>query len=519
MKAIIKNRFLILLMGLFVLGSCDDFLEEDLRDEITPDNFFTNDKEAELAVNGVYNLYHNNNLYRQRGLDNYYTSMADIQAASRDVNGSIHNYLVQEGTADGNGTWIQLYRVVNNTTEFITNIEGNENLSEDARDQRLGELLFLRALAYFHLTNLWGDVPFYTEQLPVLERSVLGRTPKAEIRSAMKSDLGRAFDLLPSSYSGSSLGRATKWAAATLKAKYHLFDQEWELAKAECDIVIDQSPHSLLDNYADVFDQSDPDAQYNDEYIFVIDFEADLGSPLNTTRTDDYNPRIRDEPAGRNNDTIVDGVSGTKVQIFQDLLRSRSEDMTGYGWSVPLPEFALRENWQDGDLRYDATIVTEYLGWKLSFPYFRKNWNLDQETSLREDHPENFIVFRLADVYLMAAEAENEANGPDNAYAYVNKVRERAFEPDQPWSGMSQSQFREAMYDERKFELSAEGHRRMDLIRWGILLDVVKTVEHRAWNNPAANIQPYHVLLPIPQNQLELNPNLLESDPTNNGYR
>lgn len=519
MKTKLTSKFLILLLSFLVLSSCDKFLEEDLRDEITPDAFFTNDKEAELAVNGVYRLYHNNNLYGQRGLDNYYTSGADIQAASRNVNNAIHNYLIQEGTADGNGTWIQLYRVINNTTEFISNIEGNENLSEDAINQRLGELLFLRALAYYHLTNLWGDVPFYTEQLPVPERSVLGRSPKAEIRSAMKADLARAFDLLPASYSGSNLGRASKWAAATLKAKYHLFDEEWALAKAECDIVIDQSPHRLLDNYADVFDQSDPSNQYNDEHIFVIDFEADLVGELSTTRTDDYNPRIRDEPAGRNNDTIVDGVSGSKVSIFQGLLRERNEDMTGFGWSVPLPEFALRENWQEGDLRYDATIVSEYLGWKLSFPYFRKNWNLDQENSLRSNHPENYIVFRLADVYLMAAEAENELNGPGSAYAYVNRVRERAFEPDQPWAGMSQDQFREAMFDERRFELSAEGHRRMDLIRWGILLERVQSVQHRAWNNPGTNIQPYHVLLPIPQNQLELNPNLLESDPSNNGYR
>nr|WP_299074479.1 RagB/SusD family nutrient uptake outer membrane protein [uncultured Allomuricauda sp.] len=519
MKTNLTYKFLMLLSGLALLGSCDEFLEEDLRDQITPDAFFTNDLEAELAVNGVYRLYHDNNLYRQRGLDNYYTSMADIQAASRNVNGAIHNYLVQEQTADGNGTWIQLYRVINNTTEFIANLEGNENIGQDAADQAIGELLFLRALAYYHLTNLWGDVPFYTEPLPVLERSVLGRHPKAEIRSAMKADLATAFNLLPSSYSGSDLGRATKWAAATLKAKYHLFDEEWALAKAECDIVIDGGAHRLLDDYAAVFDQSDPANQYNDEHIFVIDFEADLGGPLNTTRTDDYNPRIRDEPANRNNDTIVDGVSGSKVQIFQGLLRDINEDMTGFGWSVPLPEFALRENWQDGDLRYDATIVTEYLGWKLSFPYFRKNWNLDQENSLRSNHPENYIVFRLADVYLMAAEAENELNGPGGAYNYVNAVRARAFEPDQPWSGMSQTEFREAMYEERKFELSAEGHRRMDLIRWGILLDRVQSVQHRAWNNPAANIQPYHVLLPIPFNQIELNPALLESDQTNNGYR
>ncbi|CAM4276657.1 RagB/SusD family nutrient uptake outer membrane protein [Zobellia nedashkovskayae] len=518
MKTNITSKFLILLVGFLVLSSCDDFLEEDLRDQITPDAFFTNDKEAELAVNGVYRLLQDNNVYRQRGLDNYYTSGADVQAANRDVNGSIHNYLIQEGTADGNGTWIQLYKVVNNTTEFISNIEGNESLSQEAMDSRLGELLFLRALAYYHLTNLWGDVPFYTEQLPVLERSVLGRTPKEEVRSAMKEDLARAFDLLPSAYSGNDLGRASKWAAATLKAKYHLFDEEWALAKAECDVVIDGGAHRLLDNYADVFDQSDPSNQYNDEHIFVVDFEADYDG-LFTTRTDDYNPRIRDEPAGRNNDTIVNGVSGTKVDIFQGLLRDQGEDMTGYGWSVPLPEFALQENWQDGDLRYDATIVTEYLGWKLAFPYFRKNWNLDQENSLRGNHPENYIVFRLADVYLMAAEAENELNGPGAAFFYVNKVRERAFEPDQPWTGLSKEEFREAIYDERKFELSAEGHRRMDLIRWGILLETVQTVQHRPWNNPAANIQPYHVLLPVPQIQLELNPNLLESDPTNNGYR
>ena len=119
----------------------------------------------------------------------------------------------------------------------------------------------------------------------------------------------------------------------------------------------------------------------------------------------------------------------------------------------------------------------------------------------------------------MAAEAENELNGPGNAYPYVNKVRERAFDPDQPWSNMSQSSFREAMYSERKFELSAEGHRKMDLIRWGILLETVKATKHRSWNNPAVNIQPYHVMLPVPQAQINLNEHLLDSDQTNNGYR
>lgn len=525
MKKIFKNKIALVLLGLFAIISCDDFLEEDLRDAITPENFFNNDKEAELAVNGVYTYYHNSNLYRQRGLDNYYTHGADVVGPSRNVNGAIHNYLIAEGVADGNGTWSQLYEVINSSNEFLANIDGNEKLSEGTKNQTVGELLFLRALAYYHLTNLWGDVPYIREVLNPIEAGELGRFDKVQIRTDMKADLARAITLLPSSYSSSDLGRATKWAAHTLKAKFHLFDKEWQLTKVECDIVINDSYHVLLDNYADVFNQLDPTNSINDEHIFIIDFKAD---EINTTRTDDYNPRIRDEPTNRN-DLAFDETgapvlkaSGTQMkrwEYFQSVMLEQEEDMQGYGWSVPLPEIADRDNWQDGDLRYDGTIVTKHLGFDLKFPYYRKNWNLDQVNSLRGNHHENYIVFRLADVYLMAAEAENELNGPGNAYAYVNKVRERAFDPDQPWSGMSQSEFREAMYSERKFELAAEGHRKLDLIRWGILLETVKNTVHRNWNNPGANIQPYHVLLPIPQNQIILNENLLDSDPSNNGYR
>lgn len=525
MKSKFIHKIALVLLGLFSIVACEDFLEEDLRSSITPGNFFNNDAEAILAANGVYTYYHNNNLYRQRGLDNYYTHGADVVGPNRNVNGSIHNYLIQEGVADGNGTWAQLYEVINASNEFLLNIDGNEKISEAVQNQTVGELLFLRALAYYHLTNLWGDVPYLREPMDPITAGELPRFDKVQIRTDMKADLERAFSILPSSYGNAELGRATKWAAATLKAKFHLFDKEWKLAKDECDIVINESSHVLLDNYADVFNQLDPTNSINNEHIFIIDFKAD---ELNTTRTDDYNPRIRDEPSNRNglavdeNGDPVYKSNGSQMkrwEYFQSLMLEQSEDMQGYGWSVPLPDLADQSKWETGDLRYDATIVSEYLGFTLKFPYFRKNWNLDQVNSVRGNHHENYIVFRLADVYLMAAEAENELNGPGNAYPYVNKVRERAFEPNQPWSGMSQSTFREAMYSERKFELSAEGHRKMDLIRWGILLETVKATTHRSWNNPAANIQPYHILLPIPQNQINLNEHLLDSDATNNGYR
>lgn len=517
MKA--KNIIYIIIFCLFGYYGCEEFLEEDLRDQITTDNFFNNDNEAILAANGLYRILKRGSLYNTRGLDNFLVNGADLVGPSRNVNANIHNYLIDEGVADGRGTWDSFYELIRNANNILDNLEDNSNISEPILNQVRGEALFIRGLAYFHLTNLWGDVPYFRQLLPATELAVLERFSKDIIRDDMKADLQEAFEILPSFYGDAELGRATKWAAMTLKAKYHLFDEEWSETVTSCNEVINNSPHILLPNFADVFDQSDLTEQFNDELIFVIDFTTDgIFGGSSTQRTDDYNPRLRDEPVNRN---VRPGGPGTPAnfELLRDALDAQDEGMTGFGWAIPLPEFADQDNWQSGDLRYEATIVQEYLGFQLNFPYFRKNWNLSN-SSPRQNHNENYYVFRLADVYLMAAEAENELNGPNNnAYQYVNAVRERAFEPDQPWSGMSQEGFRQGIRDERKFELAAEGHRRMDLIRWGILLDVVSTVQHRPWNNPAANIQPKHVLLPIPQGEIILNPNLLNTDETNNGYR
>jgi hypothetical protein len=149
--------------------------------------------------------------------------------------------------------------------------------------------------------------------------------------------------------------------------------------------------------------------------------------------------------------------------------------------------------------------------------------NLSLDTSPRFNHSDNRLVFRLADVKLMAAECENERAGgnPTAAYGYIKEIRERAYTTileAEAIKGLGQQGFREAIYNERKWELAGECTRRYDLIRWGILLEVVKNLEYRFWT-PNLNIKAYHVLLPIPLQELQLNPKLLEFDPTNNGYR
>jgi hypothetical protein len=496
------------LVVLVLLTGCDSFLTEDPRDLVSPENFFNSEAEVKSAVNGLYEIYHNNALYGKIGLDRFYENGGDTIGPNREFGQvqPIQNYTLSEGNigdiSQGGGaplTWESLYKIIKDANVILENVQGNENLSSAVQERWAAETLFLRALAYYHLTNLWGAVPYYEENLPIAQVRTLGRSPRDSIRTTILEDLETAQQSMPASFGSGERGRASRWAAATVEAKIHLWLENWQDARDTAVDIIDNSPHRLLDDYADVFD---PNNEYNDEIIWSVDFVKDTNPD---DRTDHYTPRIRDEPAD----------SDLRPALI-DSLSARNYGFTGFGLAIPLPDFV--DEFPPDDLRRPSNIIESMFGIPLNFPYMPKLWNLDQINSPRVNHGENRIVFRLADVYLMAAEAENELNGPDGAYPYVNAVRERAYEPDQPLEGLSQSQLRDAIREERRWELAGEGQRRLDLVRWGILEEVVRDTEYRVYN-PAANVQPRHVLLPIPPVELQLNPNLLASDPSNNGYR
>lgn len=507
----LKLSNIIAVILFLMLTACTDFLTENSKSELGTGTFFNSDAEAKLAVNGIYRLFHSPNLYRDVGIDRFYLDCADEVGANRSEDGEIFNYAYNETSLFIYNTYKELYAVARNCALFMESIENNPKLSDSFKKQAVGEILFLRALTYWHLTNIWGDVPYFRKLPTITELATIKRTDKKIIRKEMEDDLARAFDLLPASYPSTDLGRATKWAAAALRAKYYMMENNWQGMLDECKKVIASPNHKLLPNFADVFNQKDPTKQYNDEIIFAIDFHGvgSVEADFQSTRVNHYNPRVvKDEPKDQ-----------TKLKAFQAMLASRNEEMNGYGKAIPLPELARRENWEAGDLRYDETIITSYQGFELKFPYFKKMWNLDKTYSPRSLSANNNVVFRLADIYLMAAEAENELNGPTNAYQYVNKVRERAFEPDKPWSGLTKEQFRLKLRDERKFELCGEAYRRLDLVRWGILVETVKKTEYRSFNNPQDNITAKHYLYPFPEEEVLLNPAILETDPTNNGWR
>lgn len=502
-----KKLLILSLVMALGFGGCTEFLKEDVRGVISPNNFYNSDQEAIQATNGLYGIFEGNNLYRGwQGIHNFTLFGADEVIPSRTFGGNaaIVNYTMTETNySSAYAIWRDLYLIIVSANSVLENVAANPSLSQGVIDQTTGETLFLRALAYYHLTALWGDVPFYTESLTIDEISVLGRTDASLIRNQMIADLARVEteNLLRTDIpSSGELGRATRWAATTLKARFMLWEKDWQGAYDASMDIINNSPHILLANYADVFENGN---RYNQEVIFGFDFLKDV---LSTTRTDSYNPRLRDEPLN----------SGDR-SAFASELSAIGEEFNGYGLCVPLP--AVYEDFPDDDLRKPVTLMSEYLGYELKFTYMRKMQNLNFVESPRGNHGETRVVYRLAEVYLMAAEAANELGLNGDALILINTVRERAFDPIQPLSGLGQNDLRIAIQDEKKWELAGESERRYDLIRWGILLDRVQTIDYPNHGSAAANIQPYHVKLPIPAEEIELNTTLLDSDATNNGYR
>lgn len=505
--------------------SCENFLEENPRTIIAPENFFQSEADARQAVTGIYAILKNNSMYGQVGLDIFYDNGADIIEPNRvsDMFTPIGNYTMDESIADEStqkmsvsDSWKDFYKIILNANIILHNVEGNDAISTTAQTDIKAELMLLRSLAYWHITNLWGDAPYYRDYLTIDEIKVLGRTDKDVIIADILQDLQFAEDNMPrrDEIPEAENGRVSKWVATMLMAKIYMQEGDWEMGLEKSLKIINESSHKLMNNYADVFD---PMLEYNDEIIWSLDFakdiigQLDIGVPAISGngywRPSMFSPRLRDEP--KNTDDR---------QALQDTLTALGLAFNGTGLQVASKDFA--EKFPLNDLRRPLNVLDNYLGFELAFPYMPKIMNIDVESSPRFNHSDNRIIFRLADVYLMAAECENEINGPTNAYQYIHSIRSRAYATQAEWelTGLSPQEFREAIYDERKWELAGECLRRYDLIRWGILFDVVQNLEYRFWT-PNLNIKPQHVLLPIPLQELQTNPNLLESDHTNNGYR
>lgn len=558
-------RLFLLMIGLSLV-SCEDVLDEKVYSSFTADNFYKDVASAELGMYGIYDVLATDELYG-RGYLLYFHSGTDHERFWRQNRGLgddlLANYQIQENNEWVGKAWAEFYKGIyraNQVIERVTELRDEvENIADPspkelsdlgAYNNILGDAHFLRGFMYFELVKNWGDVPLRLSSNITIENLKAQRNSKVEVYEQIEKDMMLAVSLLPEAGHVKSPARISKGAAKGIFARIYLTwagapvhdTSKFEKATEQAWDVISSGQHGLNTTIEKLtigapFDQYFPQVFKN------------LTDKVHEPRESMWEIQFSFVGANRNDASVLGGWHGVT-----------QHDNSSYERGAPrqfyLPTFY--DTFEPGDsIRRDYSIAQFEIDRNDNFIPVGRNslkWGAGKfrRYLLNSYSPDknydviNFPVIRYADVLLMLAEGVNEtlANGGilpsgvslDDAYNAVNQVRRRArmlpihqAAPSVDIAGASGALFRQQIRNERSWELCNENLRRPDLIRWGILVETVKqTGAAMAASGftkendylPALNIQEHHVLMPIPFSvEISQNPDVLITDPSNNGYR
>lgn len=466
------KKVLILLVSTLTLTSCNDFIDLNPLSQSTSDGFYNNEYEMQQGLAAAYGELQTTDQYGGIGYASFMEVTGDnTWNLNTTQNGgryaAFDNFSVDPTNAQLNSTWVSCYNGIQKTNLVITRTDKIQSIPEERKQQLLGEAYFLRALTYFNLVRIWGNVPLITQEVENVNDAFGHTQAKPEdIYKQIILDLEYAVKALPLQYGQNEIGRATKGAAETLLAKVYLTLGDWDKAHTLLNQVIESGIYKLIPNFADVFSVENKN---NAESIFEVQFDKSLqgegyygGDPLE---------------AGSDVNNLP---SKNLLELFEKNADDRKDasviDMGAQGMRL--------YKWHD----------TKGSNGGLGF---------------------NIIVLRYADVLLMAAEALNEIGyGNEKALKYLNMVRKRSHATVHTYEGLnSQAKFREAIATERRLELAFENHRWFDLVRTGKALAVVNA--NNGGSVLTVDAKEHQLLFPIPQNQIDASANKLIQ---NSGY-
>ena len=486
----------LLLLGVLALSSCENELDLQPISEIGVGNFYRTPEEVNLAVIAIYsNLQDMEDiewLVTELRSDNTYMNPSSTETKDLTMR-ELDRQVQQSQNIHVKEYWQACYRVINLANIVLQNL--NVVTDEAKRNAYEGEARFLRAHVYFNLVRLWGGVFLVDHPLTGAEAKSMDRSPQSEVYEFLINDFRQATTLLPETQGGTSLGRATADAAKTLLGKALLTRKNTgDIAEAKTVLTeVVNGTHALLPSYASVFDIGN---EYNNEVLFAIRYQAGglgLGSPL--------------------------------PNYFAPL-QSENYVVFGNGDGRNVPTESITGAYTAGDPRKAASMATQWVGYQGVVNNDRHIVKYNSAFTNVDDGGNDVIVTRYADALLLLAEAINEDTGPDaQALDYLNRVRTRSLGTAAALNLSSVGtyfDFKLALENERRVEFGFENHRWFDLVRTG-RAEVVMT-QHFATEfqyndpaHPAFNTQPlqhYQIFLPIPQYEIDLNPNIAQ----NTGY-
>jgi starch-binding outer membrane protein, SusD/RagB family len=471
------------LASLLLLLSCKkDFIELDPISTVSTDALYKTDKDFKDAVIGIYGVYQNQYqnmwLFGDMRGDDSWDELVKGTAAAMD------NFTINNDDPVINSTWLNYYTIINRANLVLAKIADVDVAVVKNKEGYAAEARFLRALAYFDLVRIYGDVPMVTTLSTIEESYKSGREKTATIyEQIIIPDLLAAEAQLPPKFTGSDMGRATKGAAKALLGKVYLTTHDFVKAEAKLQEVTTMG-YALLPKYNDLFDYTKD--EHHNEYIFDIEYEQGIGE--GNCFTTNFSPK--DPPTA-----AFYGVTG------------------GQNGNNNPPK-SLFELFPAGDLRKDITAANGFTDNNGVFHPLIPTSN-DVQTYTKKymtrllascDSRANWKVIRYADVLLMYAEALNENGKTKEALPFLNMVRTRAGLQGYP-ATLTKEVVRENIYLERRLELSFEGHRWFDLLR----------TERALTTMGKFGMKPYMTVFPLPFSQVKLinDPAIF---PQNTGY-
>ena len=500
--------------------SCQDWLTEPVPGKTTLEDYFSNGNAAIFAVNGAYvplAWEYNRTFYSEWFIGDVVSD--DALKGGQDINDMASVFQMENfKVTDNNELLLDFYRGqyqgtarCNLALEKIAAMQPDTIMTERLQQRLLGELKFLRAMYYFRLVRVFGDVPYI--DFPIMSSKDWKQPymPASQIYDNIIKDLEDAERMLwkKSEYPAQEMGRATKGAAQAMLLKAHLykaglFTKDYTEAKRWGDIIYAEygSEYNLVPNYADNFTlagQNGPESVFEIQYI-----------------TDDFSDW---------GDAVVGGNGFTRGTFTVVLTRSRSSKL-GAGWGFNKPTYDLYNAYESGDPRRDITIL-EPTDAEIEIPsqeIYLGNRLLSLKYAMREngkfillDHPTrapiNYKLIRYSDVLLMYAEACVETGDLGTAKTALEMVRARARGDNSILPEVTTTdptELKNAIRHERRVELAMEGHRWFDIVRWGIAADVMNTYRDNESPEVREHMNPfrkgYDELFPIPSQELALNP-------------
>ncbi len=488
-----RIRYIILIVFIPALFSCEDFLDKQPTDVLSPTTFWKTQDDATMALAGVYRRAQYMGISgcrRQQGPGRV-TGLAhwdNFSDNGYDWNNHANIRNISSGlitpTSGGfiSAIYYGSYEGIQTCNNFLANVDNIENADQGLITQYKAEVRFLRAFMYYWLTQSFGDVTLVTEPLSIKDMNI-PRTPKADVLSYMYEDLDFAISNLPDEAYDD---HAVKASAIALKARVELFDGEFQDAASLSKQIIDGGKYFLAQEYRSNFCE-DFDQDNCPEIIFSFKYSG---------------PDIPNE---------VDMVIGW------------------WNATPPLPNYI--DSHEEGDMRLKWNVAQvgeawpiggNYIGWDTLPPNY---WCPVKAVTLKWSNPStnaanqtirgnDIVQLRFAEVLLVYAEAQNEAVGPDGGvYEAVNLVRQRSGLGDLT-AGFSQEEMRQLIRNERRVELAFEGQRFFDLKRWDIAKDIIPTLNYPPDQTEVKRIWEDHFLLwPIPQEEIDKDPENMVQNP------